>query len=263
MATVREWVIQQASAGEHAINARRLFLCFSAHARKTYSYSAKKITGNEGNTLLDRDVNENVTVDCASLADALVLLINEQLNDENAETVSEANGMSGFATKQKSDCFDQQINGNIRTPGGTYAETGRCVFSSHYFVATGAQTRMLFDPCMFTSYSTRSEVKNWTFVDAGGPFYHKVKFITESKTQILVRIPDGHPAPAPSGFSGGWVLFNSASFKSDDLKAFKGRRECIFWSDDKYATKANAACAKINKLLREQAGVQTPVAITL
>jgi hypothetical protein len=259
MATVREWVIQQASAGEHAINARRLFLCFSAHARKNYSYSAVKITGNEGSTLLDRDVNENVTVDCASLADALVELINEQLKDEKAETVSEAHGM-GFATKQRSDCFDQQVKGNIRTPGGTYAETGRCVFSSHYFVSTGAQTRMLFDPCMFTAYSTRSEVKNWTFEDAGGPFYHKVKFINQSRTQVLVRIPDGHPAPAPPGFSGGWVLFNSASFKSDDLKAFKGKRTSN-WSDEKYARKADAACARINKLLSEQAGVQTAMVI--
>ncbi len=249
--SAEQWIIDEATRGAHSLNARRLFICFSAHARKSYQYSAVKVKGSEGNTLLARPQNEIVTVDCASLADALVELLNKHLDGENAERKHVTHGM-GFATKAKSRCFDTRVVGNIRKPGETYADTSRCVFNMHYFVQSGQDTRMFFDPCMFTTYSTMDEVKDWTFTDGGGPFNRKIKMINGKPDTLLVRVPDGAGAK-PVGFTGGWIRFGTRTFSRDELKSLNGKRSAGL-SDAKYATKSNSAKTKINTLL-QSAGI--------
>ncbi len=254
MPTVKEKIIADATAGGKELNARRLFIVFSAIARKNYKYSATKIKGNEGNTLLARPDSEVVTVDCASLADALVLLLNDLLDDSSAELVNVFSGM-GFATQQSSRCFDTRVTGNIRTPSGQWGDTSRCVFNQHYFVASGRETRMLFDPCMFTTYSSMEEVKSWTFVDGGGKFNSIIKTVTGDQNTVLIRLPPNYTGQKPIGFESGFIIFNKNDFSKDEFKALQGARNNPQWTREKYNTKAEGALAKVNKLLNEKAGI--------
>ena len=151
--------------------------------------------------------------------------------------------------------FDVAVQGNIRMPGQTWGETGRCVFSEHYFVETGADTRWYLDPCMFTSYSTTAEVMSWKLYSGGGPFSSCVKRVDGDATQVLLRVPPADTAPKPNGFESGLVNFKSADFKSDALLALRGHRENPQWSESKFKTHRDTAMATINKLLRERAGV--------
>jgi hypothetical protein len=255
--TVKNKIIADATAGERELSVRRLFIVFSAQARKSYRYSATKVAGSEGNTLLARPENEIVTVDCASLADALVELLNETFPSETASREGVNNGGDGFATQQGSRCFDTAIVGNIRKPKESWAMTSRCVFRDHFFVETGSQTRWYLDPCMFTTYSTKNEVMSWKFENGGGPFNSFVKRVAGDPTQVLIRTPLDDPSPKPAGFTSGNVVFSAADFKSDELSALNGKRLNPSWSDSKYETNAAAALAKINKLLREKAGINT------
>ena len=66
---VKEKLVAECTAGGHALESRRLFILFCAHARINYRYSAVKLKGSEGNTLLGRPKDEIVTVDCAAVAD--------------------------------------------------------------------------------------------------------------------------------------------------------------------------------------------------
>ena len=254
MPTVQESILQNARAGERELSVRRLFIVFSAHAHRNYQYSATKIAGNEGHTLLSRPDNEIVTVDCASLADALVELLNIAIGDGTAKRAKVSHG-GGFATAARSRCFDVAVQGNIRMPGQTWGETGRCVFSEHYFVETGADTRWYLDPCMFTSYSTTAEVMSWKLYSGGGPFSSCVKRVDGDPSQVLLRVPPADTAPKPTGFESGLVNFKASDFKSDALLALRGHRENPQWSESKFKTHRDAAMATINKLLRERAGV--------
>lgn len=249
--TAEEWIVDEATSGARELNARRLFICFSAHARKSYQYSAVKVKGSEGNTLLARPQNEIVTVDCASVADALVELLNKQLEGENAERKHVSHGM-GFATKAHSRCFDTRVVGNIRKPGKSYADTSRCVFNMHFFVQSGSDTRMFFDPCMFTTYSTMDEVKDWAFTDGGGPFNRKIKMVVGKPEILLVRIRDG-VGEKPVGFTGGWLQYGTGSFTRDELKSLNGRRLSGL-SEAKFTSKSGSAKTKINTLL-QSAGI--------
>ena len=253
--TVKEKVIADTIAGDHALSARRLFIVFSALARRNYRYSATKIKGNEGNTLLDRPEDEIVTVDCASLADAFVLLLNEVLEDENAERVEVFHAMT-FATKEGSRCFDTNIVGNVRMPGGRWSDTSRCVFKYHYFVASGTQTRMYFDPCMFTTYSTMDEVMSWKLEEGGGKFNNIIRRVQSDPTRVLIRVPPSYTGTMPPGFNSGLIIFKKSDFKKDEYTALWGKRvRPSNWSVDKYESKAQAALSRVNKLLREKAGV--------
>lgn len=251
--TVEEWVVDEASAGDQDLSARRLFICFSGLAYKSYQYGASRVKGNEAETLLERPNDEIVVVDCMSLAGALAELINNHLEDENASVASQMYP-EGFATKAASRCFDNRIVGNIRKAGENWAATSRCVFSSHYFVETGSQTRMFFDPCMFTTYSTLAEVMDWKFIDGGGPFYHVIKQVVGDPTTLLVRVPANNAAPDPAGFTGGWIRFRMNELTKNEQKTLSGR-VLSPWDGDKYTTKARAAMTKINRLLSEKAGI--------
>jgi hypothetical protein len=77
---------------------------------------------------------------------------------------------------------------------------------------------------------------------------------------LLVRVPEGHPAPPPDGFTGGWVQFRTNQLSKDELRALGGRRESG-WDGTKYDDKAAAAMARLNKLLKEQANINTPLAL--
>lgn len=258
MATVRETVIGLATSGGHDLTINRLFIVFCSVARTNYKYSAVKIPGNEGNTLLGRPDGEIVTVDCASLADALVELLNENFEDKAQRVqVSEANA---FATQARSRCFDTAIVGNVRLPGGTFGQTGRCVFSQHYFVETGAQTRMFLDPCMFGTYAKQQDAVSWTF-DGGVIKGHEiVKFVQEDPNLVLIRTPLTAGAPPP-GFNSSFVIFKKSDFKTDHLRAMEGRVAAMQnyrWNDTTYQNNAGAALAQINKVLKDQAGINTP-----
>ena len=246
MSTVRETVIADARRGARELTARRLFITFSAHARKSYIYAATKIAGNEGNTLLDRPEEEIVTVDCASLADAFIELLNDNFEDENAERVKVSHG-HGFATPAGSRCFDTEVVGNIRKAGETWAMTKRCVFNDHYFVASGNQTRMYFDPCMFTTYSRKEEAISWRF-ETG--LLNMVKRIEGNPSILLVRLPTTYAGAMPKGFNSGFIAFRTSDLKKDEYGALWGRGNIPKgWNDTKYQSKKGAAVSRVNKLL--------------
>ena len=255
--TVKENILAQCTAGGHALSARRLFILFAAHARTSYQYSAVKLKGSEGNTLLARPKDEIVTVDCAALADAFVDLVNGCIEGENAARVMVKHGGEGFATQASSRCFDTNIGGNIRKPAETWAATGRCVFMEHYFVETGSDTRMLYDPCMFTTYSNKDEVMSWKFQSGGATFSSIVKRVIGDPSLLLVRVPPDDPSPKPRGFESGMILFKASDLKKDEHSALWGRRENKSWSDAQFETNKNAALVSINKLLKDRAGVTT------
>jgi len=259
--TVRESVISVATHGAKALTLSRIFIAFAAHARKSYQYNAVKLVGSEGHTLLDRDENEIVTVDCASLADALKILLNELFPDQEAKTVKVHNGIDGFATSAASRCFDTAIVGNVRRPGETFAQTSRCVFMDHYFVATGDQTRQFLDPCMFTGYSTMNEVRAWNFEGGGGQFSSIVKKVQEDPRQLLIRIPQSHPGVKPKGFNSAFIIFQASDFKADEYKALWGFAKSG-WKQAKFDTQKQAALDRINRLLSERAGVKVKHAFT-
>lgn len=252
MPTVREKLMADATAGGGALSVRRLFILFSAHARQAYSYSATKLKGSEGNTLLGRPAAENVTVDCASVAEALAQLLTEAIQGENAKTVSVGYG-SSFATAEQSRCFDPRVVGNVRLPAGTWGQTGRCVFAKHFFVETGSGTRWFLDPCMFTSYTTADEAMSWKFLDGGGSFYGLVKRVVGKPELVLIRLPAG--CAAPTGFASGFVLFSSSDFPREQLSAFDGKAQNKGVSDTEYARAAAAAFDRINTLLHDRAGI--------
>jgi hypothetical protein len=252
MATVREKVIADASRGEKQLSARRLFVTFCAHARRSYKYSATKIKGNEGSTLLARPEAEIVTVDCASLADAFVELLNESFQNERATRVEVGHG-NGFATPAGSRCFDTEVLGNIRKPAEGWGETKRCVFSKHYFVESGSQTRTFYDPCMFTTYSTLDEPKSWLF-ETG--LMDMVKRVQGKPTVLLIRLPTTYQKPMPKGFASGFIEFQTSDMTKDEYAALWGRKSMPRgWNDAKYDRNKAAAVDKVNKLLRERAGV--------
>ena len=258
MATVRETVIGLATSGAHDLTINRLFIVFCSVARTNYKYSAVKVPGNEGNTLLGRPDGEIVTVDCASLADALVELINENFDDKAQRVqVSEADA---FATQERSRCFDTAIVGNIRLPGGTFGQTGRCVFSQHYFVETGAQTRMYLDPCMFGTYAKQQDAVSWKFNGGVIKGQQIVKFVQEEPSLVLIRTPLTAGAPPP-GFNSSFIIFKKTDFKTDQLRAMEGRvaaTQKYRWNDQTYQDNAAGALAQINKVLKDQAGINTP-----
>ena len=254
MPTVAESVLASAGAGGHELSVRRLFLAFSGHARKTYQYSATKVKGSEGNTLLARDMNEIVTVDCASLADALVELLNTAMGDNTAKSKGVGHG-SGFATAAGSRCFDTAVTGNVREPGKDWGFTARCIFSTHFFVKTGTETRWFLDPCMFTSYSKVAEVMSWTLSDGAGCFYRAVKRVNEDPTLVLLGVPPADTAPKPKGFNIGYVVFKASDFNKDALLATRGKALNPQWNESTYNTHRDTALATINRLLRDRAGV--------
>jgi hypothetical protein len=256
--TVRERVIAATTEGGHELSARRLFILFCAHARKSYKYNAVALKESGGHTLLDRPENEIVTVDCAALALAFSDLLNDLLKDENAE-VKEVGYADNFATQQGSRCFDSTIVGNIRKPTESWSATSRCVFKNHFFVETGSQTRMYYDPCMFTTYSTMDDVMTWKFQHSGGRFLNMVMRVIGSPEHLLIRVPHDHFADKPPGFNIRHILFKTSDMKKNELSTLWGRRnKPAGWSDSKFATNEGAALTRINKLLREQAGVNTP-----
>lgn len=257
MPTVKESVLTLTLADGKAMSLRRLFAVFSAQARKSYRYSATKLAGNEGNTLLARPADEIVTVDCASLADAFVELVNDATESKGAERVS-VSWAHGFATAANSRCFDPSVVGNIREPGRDWADTGRSVFNEHYFVKTPNDTWWYFDPCMFTTYSQPDEAISWRFDSGGGWFSSSVKFIVGDNSKVLLRVPPADAAPKPRGFNSGFVIFASKDFKSDEFAALKGKLANPGWSDSKYQGQRDAALARMNKLLQDKAGVTAP-----
>jgi len=253
--TVEEKVLADAGAGGHALTARRLFIVFCALAFRNYQYSATKVVGSEGSTLLARPEDEIVTVDCASLADAFVELVNKTIPTEKAERVDVVTG-DGFATRKGGRCFDARVVGNVRMPGGTWAETGRCVFREHYFVVSGSGERMHYDPCMFTTYGTKAEVMDWKFESGGGAFNSIVKKIVGDPTRLLLRLPPNYTGAKPPGFNSGMIIFKTSDFKKNEYAALAGRRlKPAKWSDDDYAGHAADAMSRINTLLRDKAGV--------
>ena len=254
MPTMRETVIGLAGAGNGALTVRRLFVEFCFFARKKYIYSATKVRGAEGHTLPGRSDAEIVTVDCAGLADALVILLNENFAGEARRV--EVIEMDGFATAPHSQCFDPNVVGNVRKPGGTYAETGRCVFMSHYFVETAGDIRLFLDPCLFTGYAKKADAVAWALESGGVRREEIIKFVVGDKNVVLVRVPN--EVPAPIGFAGGFIIFKRSDFSPEELGATLGRiaaRQKFGWSDEAFKLHETAALDRINKLLREKAGV--------
>ena len=255
MVTVRERINADVTEGGNAVSIRRLFMRFSLLARKNYQYNATAIPGSGANTLLGRPENEIVTVDCAALAGALVILINEHFPD-GAKMVSVSHG-DGFATQAGSRCFDAAIVGNVRKPAESWAATSRCVFNSHFFVETGTETRWYLDPCMFTTYAAMDEVKSWKFIGSGGGFSSIVKRVMEDPSLILVRTP-GPPVPPAPGFNSGFIVFTTDDFTPEECNAMKGRLANPGWSAEHYKARSEAALATINKRLKDRAGIKAP-----
>lgn len=253
MATVREWVIEQTLQDGRQASVRRLFFCFSLYARKHYSYAATAVKGSDGLSLLEHPVGTPATVDCASLAKALELLLNEYLDDDDAKTDSVGHA-DGFATKAGSRCFDTKVVGNIRKPGEDLAGTSRCVFKTHYFVRSGSSTKLLLDPCMFTTYSTTDEIKDWLLTPGYAPF-DKMRTIAGHPDKFLVMVPsaDNKHLKAP-GFQESYVMFNFRMLNPDEQKMFFGFRNSGF-SLQKYNATCEVTLKKINLLLRN-AGIK-------
>lgn len=257
MTTVLEKLKGQLAAQSPAADAetslRRAFIVFAGHARTCYQYSAVKLKGSEGSTLLGRPQDEIVTVDCASLADALVLFLNDLLPDQVAKRV-EVRWAGNFATAANSRCFDVRVSGNVRTPRGDWADTGRCIFAEHHFVETGAATRWYLDPCLFTQYSAPDEVMSWKLTAGGGAFSSYIRFIEGDPSQLLVRAPVSDLQSRPRGFESGMILFPASEFTANQLAAFRGKRLNPGWSSDKFTQEAGYAHARAHVLLRK-AGV--------
>jgi hypothetical protein len=258
MTTVLDKLKEQLNAQKTPLNAdvslRRAFIVFTAHARKCYRYSAVKLKGSEGNTLLGRSEDEIVTVDCASLADALVLFLNDLTPDQPAKSARVGHA-GGFATASNSRCFDIQVQGNIRMPAGNWGDTGRCIFSEHYFVETGPATRWYLDPCMFTQYSAIDDVMSWKLSSGGGIFNSFIKFIDGDANQVLIRVPLADPTPKPVGFESGMILFQAKDFKKEEFSALRGKLRNKDWTVQKYQGHADAAFARVHTLLREKAAI--------
>lgn len=255
MPTVLEKVVADATAGDHALSARRLFIVFCALARRNYRYTADGNQAADGATIVDQADDKILTTDCAGVARAFVDILARTNIDTGAEVVQVSHGQ-GFATAAGGRNFDLQITGNIRKPGGTWAEVARCAFAQHYFVRAGTEDRMLYDPCMFTTYATMDDVKSWTFTEGGGAFNSAVRFVDQDPNAVLLRLPGDYVGPKPHGFGSGLVIFKKDDFKKDEYSCLRGRRnKPAGWSDEKYAAKAPAAMARVNSLLNDRAGV--------
>lgn len=223
MATVREWVIEQTTENGETATVNRLFYCFSLYARKHYNYSATATQGSDGESLLNDPIGTPRTVDCANLAKALMLLLNECLEDDDASVVNVGHA-DGFATKAASKCFDIKVSGNIRRPGRELSDISRCIFKSHYFVLTGNSTKLYLDPCMFTTYSTMDEVKDWLLTPGYAPF-DRMRKINKQPEQFLVMIPsDKNKQLKAPGFQESYLLLSFSKLTSDEKRMFDGFR---------------------------------------
>jgi hypothetical protein len=152
-----------------------------------FNYAATAVKGYDGESLLQQAVGAPRTLDCASLATALKLLLNEYLHNDEA-TVEQIGHADGFATKAGSKCFNTKVSGNIRQPSKDLADTSRCVFKSHYFVRSGNSAQLLLDPCLFKTYSTTGEVKDWLLEPGYAPF-DRMRKIQGHPDKFLVMVP--------------------------------------------------------------------------
>jgi len=188
-----------------------LFANFCDYAKHHYKYSATKVTGSEGATLLGLTAGMQKTVDCASLADAYILLANSALQLRvRCQRVTVGSHAVKWATKAGSKCFDSSVVGNIRTQSGRYETVARCVFAEHYFVEIAGN---YYDPCLLTTYNSQNEVQSWMLNDGHGDYLNKLFRIASDPSHLLIRIPNT-TNPKPNGFSWGFLLVETKDLDS-------------------------------------------------
>ena len=216
MTTAREAILN----GTHNLDGKTgsvhlddLFDNFCDYAKKNFDYSSVKILGSEGSTILKTLKGTRKTVDCASLADAFVIMANEDLNLKVSKRVMVGSSAQSWATAANSKCFDVKIKGSIRPPKGQYAQIGRCVFSEHYFVQAG---NAFYDPCMLTKYISKQQVQSWNLTTGWGKYCNQLYLIKEDPLHLLIRLP----APEkPPGFNSGMLLVETKDINKADYKA--------------------------------------------
>ena len=218
MATAYDTILQgpypiQVDKGLSQIEA--LFANFCDYAKRYYTYSATKVTGSGGSALLGQAAGLQKTVDCASLADAFVLMANGALQLRiPCRRVMVGSTAVKWATKAGTKCFDANVVGNIRTQSGKYATVSRCIFAEHYFTEVAGS---YYDPCLLASYHAQNEVQSWMLADAKGDYLNKLFRINNDPAHLLIRIPNT-TNPVPKGFSWGFLLVETNDLDSSVYK---------------------------------------------
>lgn len=193
------------------------------YAKSHYNYSARREPGRSGADVLAMARTERPNVDCATLAEAFLIIVKEDLEvPENVTELSNVFATFGFATKATSRCFDGAVLGNMRTVRGQYRDTARCVFSSHYFAKVG---NIYYDPCMLTTYASKDDVKSWTLRGAYGIYYNKMMTIQNDPSKFLIRIPHNLGTPSPKGFASSMLICDTRALDPEIYRtAFRAEK---------------------------------------
>lgn len=173
-----------------------LFINFLYYAKHHWSYIASSSSG--GEHLLNGTATQ---VPCGGLANALRIMIEEDLGVAKKADVDFIRITGYVWTKPEFLSFDPKVVGNLRMPSGRDYRHG-CVFNEHYYLRCYAK---FYDPCLSTTYTVDKACVKETFAGKSniGIGTNDRMLVTQDGRQVLIFKGDETVAGWQRG---AWVL---------------------------------------------------------